>query len=218
MKLKNSILKDNPTSLLVEMMNDGGLTSSKLSVESFRSHYGFEKLRSSSLSKFDDLRKSTFAASGDAQSKMKMETLAEIADNISLTDNLLLAYLKTDYEVFEPSLSIKIGKFSVELDELLNVYQAETWAYITPFNPFSMANSSEQNEESFECFQSLVKGYKFFLGAGKGENPTWAPEKSLLILGISFDDAELFGFHFGQNAIVVGKKRETAKLMIHLNR
>jgi hypothetical protein len=134
---KNKYLIDNPASLLIGIMEEAIEPHSAIGVELFKSHYGIDKLRNYSFFKSDNVAKSVRSKSGYSVSKGKIETLAKIAENVGLTDELLLAYLKTDYEVYEPSFSIKIGTVSIQLEELLNGYQAETWAYITPFNPFS---------------------------------------------------------------------------------
>lgn len=53
-----------------------------------------------------------------------------------------------------------------------------------------------------------------FEGNGVGEDPTWKPELSLFIIGISKDEASKIGTKFKQNAIVYGKINFAPELLI----
>ncbi len=132
---------------------------------------------------------------------------------------LLEAYLNTDYKVFNPSLTIKIGEHNVELDKLLISNNVTEWAYITPLNPFSKILSKEENDLRFEELKNKITTNIFFEGEGVGTDPSWKPERSLLIMGITKDEAIEIGNEFEQNAIVYGNVYQTAELLImdHFN-
>ena len=51
-------------------------------------------------------------------------------------------------------------------------------------------------------------------GEGVPDEGEWQPEISLLILGITKSDALRLGKHYGQHAIVVGKKKSPAELLL----
>lgn len=142
--------------------------------------------------------------------------LQELHQVTSVHEYLLQAYLDTIYKVFEPSLEIQIGRHSAKLDEVLDRYGVEEWAYITSWNPNSTLVSEIENQQLFLELQVALEGFKFSEGEGMGTDPNWIPEKSLLVFGIPLAQAEMLGKRFGQNAIVVGAKGESAKLMIHL--
>ena len=55
--------------------------------------------------------------------------------------------------------------------------------------------------------------YKSFPGRGVGADPNWPAEESILIIGITRDEAICFGRSFGQNAIAVGHRGEPAELI-----
>jgi hypothetical protein len=61
---------------------------------------------------------------------------------------------------------------------------------------------------------NLTSNYTTFEGEGKGKNPDWKPEKSLLILDISKGEDSTIGKHLKQTAIVFGKKVSEAKLLL----
>jgi hypothetical protein len=118
---------------------------------------------------------------------------------------LINAYKNTDYIVYNPSLVIKIGVKNQALDSLLKALNATTWAYITAFNPYSKLLSEASNRRRHEILKTKIENYRFYEGEGVGEDKKWKPEISLLILGISLEEAMEVGNCFEQNAIVVGE-------------
>lgn len=127
--------------------------------------------------------------------------------------DLINAYRNTSYNVFEPKISIRIGETNPVLDALLREYDCTEWAYITAYNPFSEVLSEEENMERHKQLKATLKEYALFEGEGVGTDPSWKPERSLLILGISEGDAEKLGEKFQQNAIVVGELQEAPRLL-----
>ncbi len=120
----------------------------------------------------------------------------------------------TTFKVYHPSIAIRIGERNIELDKLLQEHQALTWAYITAYNPFSQPLTEVENDSRHEQLMSHLKNYILFEGEGVGENKTWKPEKSFLIVGIGKKDAKEIGKKFGQNAIVFGMIAAPAELII----
>lgn len=120
------------------------------------------------------------------------------------------AYLNTSYwvEGVKKPFKIRVGKSNSQLENLLNAYDASSWAYITAFNPGSIPLTGEENErrhaELLQQAQSL--GCQTISGHGVGDEGTWPPEKSLLILGINRNRAYELGNFFGQNAIIFGER------------
>ena len=124
------------------------------------------------------------------------------------------AYKTTKYMVFNPAIQIEVGKVSDELNLLLNKYNASEWAFITAWNPYSRILSDQENEVRFSSLLNDIGIYAFYEGEGVGSDPKWLPEKSALIIGILFNDAIALGNKYEQNAIVVGKIGEPAKLVM----
>jgi hypothetical protein len=128
-------------------------------------------------------------------------------------NELIQAYKETDFNVYEPKITIKVGQVNQELDRLLQSLNCITWAYITAWNPYSELTDDRTNEEKNSQLRNDLTGYILFDGEGVGSDQCWQPEKSFLILGIALDDAILIGKKYQQNAIVVGKIYEEPQLI-----
>jgi len=128
--------------------------------------------------------------------------------------DLYRAYLTTSYQVSGFHLIIQIGDHHPELDNLLKEHNSETWAFITAFNPNSQILSDEENLRRHQLLLEDLTGVLCFEGQGISTDPAWKPELSLLILGISHDEAIRTGRKYVQNAIVMGKRGDVAELVI----
>ena len=129
-------------------------------------------------------------------------------------NNLLKEYRKTKYKVFDPELIFEIDKMNDNLSQLLNKYNSSEWAFITAFNPYSKVLNQDENIERHNELKELTNSFLTFEGHGVGEDPTWEPELSLLIIGITKEDAILIGNRFEQNAIVLGESNSAPELFI----
>ncbi len=131
--------------------------------------------------------------------------------------NLILAYTNTKFNVFIPAIVIEIGKRNEDLDALIKKEGQTEWAYLTAYNPFSKELTDKENLKRQSHLLSKISDYKFYEGEGVGEDPTWKPERSILIVGIARNEAISFGREFEQNAIVYGKINEVPELIILKN-
>jgi hypothetical protein len=127
---------------------------------------------------------------------------------------LIESYSKTDYKIFDPVITIKVGQICFALEELLEEHNQQSWAFITSCNPYSKPLSEELNTDRLERLREKLAHYPLYLGAGIGKDPNWKPELSFLVLGISKEEACRLGMLFEQNAIVVGRKRQAAELAV----
>ena len=127
---------------------------------------------------------------------------------------LIAAYKNTRYHVFNTGITICIDENNVLLDELLRKQDAKSWAYITAYNPFSQTFTAEANDARHRLLLQSVAAFSSFEGEGKGADESWPPEKSLLILGISKEQAIAIGNEYEQNAIVYGEAGQTAQLLL----
>jgi hypothetical protein len=129
-------------------------------------------------------------------------------------NSLIKAYKNTKYIVFEPDITIEIGILNQDVNELLIKHNSNEWAFVTAYNPYSRVLSNDENSVRHDELKELTKDYITFEGHGVGEDPTWEPERSLFIIGISKDEASEIGKKFEQNAIVYGKIDFVPELLI----
>ncbi len=127
---------------------------------------------------------------------------------------LIAAYKNTRYHVFNTGITICIDENIVLLDALLSKQDAKSWAYITAYNPFSQTFTAEANDARHLQLLQSVAAFSSFEGEGMGADESWPPEKSLLILGISKEQAIAIGNEYEQNAIVYGEAGQTAQLLL----
>jgi len=134
-----------------------------------------------------------------------------------MINKLEAAYRGSSYDVDGPEgrIVIRVGEGTPQLDRLLRRHHARTWAFVTAANPGSLLFSEEENHKRHADLERLAKasGYLHYRGESVGDDGTWSAEASLLILGISPNDAATIGRTFSQNAIVIGEIGEPARLM-----
>jgi Protein of unknown function (DUF3293) len=98
---------------------------------------------------------------------------------------------------------------------VLRRHQATKWAFLTAWNPASVALSQSENEARQQELTTILdrEEYTWLVGEGIGEDPGWTPEKSLFVFDISRGKAVALGSRFGQLAVVVGRRGEPALLV-----
>lgn len=126
------------------------------------------------------------------------------------------AYRDTTYVVDYPdgAFGIRIGEPCARLDALLAAHGATRWALVMAWNPQSEKLSNKNNRLRNSALRDAVAqaGYTFMPGRGVPDRDDWAPEESLLILGIDEAAALALGRRYGQRAIVAGIAGECAVL------
>jgi hypothetical protein len=132
-----------------------------------------------------------------------------------MDQNLLEAYSKTNYHVFNPKLLINIGKQNLELNTFLKENNYETWCYITAWNPLSESNFTIEENASFNKRLSFdIKDYPNYLGEGKDADGIWPAEESYLVCKISREKSIELGKKYKQNALVFGTINKVAELIV----
>ena len=129
-------------------------------------------------------------------------------------NSLIEAYKNTKYKVFGSTITIEIGKFNQDLNNLILNHNSNEWAFITAYNPYSKVLTNDENKIRHYELKELTENYVTFEGHGVGEDPTWEPELSLFIIGISKVEASKIGKKFEQNAIVYGELNNSPELII----
>jgi hypothetical protein len=126
------------------------------------------------------------------------------------------AYRATRYiaESKHGDIVIRIDLPTPALDTMLAAHGCTEWAFISACNPGSQLLSASENAERHVQLLAAVKtlGLPWLSGHGVPDHPDWQPEISLLILGITKEQATKLAAHFDQNAIVYGSAGLPAKL------
>ena len=138
-----------------------------------------------------------------------------------MNPELFETYKNTTYLVYSPigEIDIRIGVMNPLLQQLLLNNSSESWAFITACNPYSVMQNEDVNtllNTQLERYL-LEKQYVFFKGMGVGDDDSWEPEASFMVLNIRIEDAVKLGRQFKQNAIVVGVIGTSAELIDCLN-
>ena len=126
-------------------------------------------------------------------------------------------YQNTEFVVDGPGgqITLRVGETNQEIDTLLKSHGASKCAYITAWNPHSVrlevGKNSRRQAELVEEVRHL--GHTFLVGRGVAENKEWAPEESVLVIGIDRSPALELGRTFGQNAIVFKEVNRAAELL-----
>jgi len=138
-----------------------------------------------------------------------------------MNPELFEAYKNTTYRVYLPlgEIDIRIGVMNPLLQELLLSNHVASWAFITACNPYSIMQNADVNtllNAQLEDYLS-EKQYVFFKGMGVGDDDSWEPEASFMVLNIGKEDAIKIGKQFKQNAIVAGVIGKFPELIDCLN-
>lgn len=127
------------------------------------------------------------------------------------------AYKATAFKAETPFglLSIRVGNVEPGLEALLAENLAGDWAFITAHNPGSQPLDEAENTLRHARLVAEIsqRSYPCFPGRGVGDDSTWQPEESLLVIGMSRDEAIEVGRMFGQNAVVWGCLGQPAELV-----
>jgi len=123
------------------------------------------------------------------------------------------AYRATTYRVTDPPLALRIGHRHPQADQILLKHQANSWAFLTAWNPGSIELCREANAALNEALKQKLEEHIYFEALGEPENSDWTAEASVWILGMSREAAEEIARDFGQNAFVYGDAGEAAELV-----
>ena len=130
---------------------------------------------------------------------------------------LLEHYRKAHYAVYgEPELVLRIGEHSAALDALLESKGATAAAYITAANPRGRVQPEADNAIATAALRRSLSGAGYRCLAGEGRDPEgkWKAEKSVLVLGMTREDALALGRAFDQNAVVLVERGKAPELVV----
>lgn len=126
-------------------------------------------------------------------------------------ERLDAAYRATSYRVGQ-KLLLRVGEGNAVLDLLLANRELDEWAYLTAYNPRSVQLSPEENSARQKTLLARLAGYPLMLGEAVADSGEWAPEASVLVLGIRRAHAISLAREMEQNAILCGRRGGPAEL------
>ena len=132
-----------------------------------------------------------------------------------LDEELIAAYRATEYHVFaNPPFVLRIGERCAPLDALLARSGAAGAAFLTAWNPYSEPAPLPVNSARQSDLIGIVeaRGWRHWPGEGRGADPDWPPEPSILVVGPSREEARALARDFRQHAIVWVAAGEPAEL------
>ena len=124
----------------------------------------------------------------------------------AVSREIVEAYRVAIYEVDGPSgiVQFRIDEPNAAMDRLLASAGMGTGAFITAYNPASVALCEAENRAAHENLQGELERRAVAYFAARGLDPTrqWPAEPGFLVLGLAREDAVALGRRFDQNGIV----------------
>lgn len=134
-----------------------------------------------------------------------------------LSQDLIEAYLQTDFVVFGPPVVVfRIGRRCGALDDMMEAHGVDVSAFITAHNPYSEKTSPEANAAAQHRLLEQLRqaGVVWLEGEGRDPMGEWPPEPSVLALGLDADRAGALGSVFRQNAVVTCRRGHAPELLL----
>jgi hypothetical protein len=136
----------------------------------------------------------------------------------TVSPELAEAYHRTEFRVADRGWEFVLqhGEHSKVLEACHAAFGVSCSAYITAWNPRSELTAPEVNRAAQTRLEAELTalGLPFLHGEGLDPTGSWPGEPSVLVLGISRDDAQRLGLAFGQNAIVVAGRDAVARVVL----
>lgn len=100
--------------------------------------------------------------------------------------------------------TLKVDECSPKLCELMKIHDVKSAAFLTAFNPYSVLLSPEKNTKNHNALIADISSLKLKQISGEGGDPSedWPKELSILVLGITLQDAECLADRYRQNAFL----------------
>ena len=136
----------------------------------------------------------------------------------AISQELLRVYRATEYRAETPfgALTIKIDARCPALDTLLRRHHAESWAFITAWNPRSERCDLTTNLAAQRNLLADLESARLIVFEGVARDPSgaWPDEPSFLALGASEAFARDMAIKYSQNGFVFGEVGKAARLII----
>lgn len=127
------------------------------------------------------------------------------------------AYVRTTYRatVDDEVVELRIGRTNEAMDRVLARHGAAAWAFVTAYNPHSTLLADDENDARQDALAKELdeENRTCFSGQGVPDVAGWPSEKSLLVVGMTRDEARALGAAHGQYAVVCGEHGSAAELV-----
>ena len=124
----------------------------------------------------------------------------------AIPKELIDTYRTAIYRVDAPQgvITFYIDRLSPELAALHRDKGVKSSAFITAYHPYSVPVTENENEKAQQALlaELRTRGYQWLEGAGEDAKEEWPAEPSVLVLGISQEEATRLAVQFRQNAYV----------------
>lgn len=130
---------------------------------------------------------------------------------------LVNAYRQTDFALAgEAELVFNVGRASLALDAAMAWRGCERAAFLTAYNPFSRDVGEALNRKAQAALLGDLERMELDWIAGEGRDPSgeWPGEPSVLVLGITSQQAFELGRAYEQNALVWCEVGQPAALVL----
>ena len=130
------------------------------------------------------------------------------AANTTIPQGLIEAYLGSDFLVHAspnaPTFTLRMGETCPVLSALYRATGCTTAAFITAWNPYSVTQPDgvNQSAQSRLVHEVETEGLKWLAGTGFDPKHPASGEDSILVVGLTQQQAIDWGSRFQQNAIV----------------
>jgi hypothetical protein len=122
----------------------------------------------------------------------------------AISPELAKAYREALYVIHGEGrdIQLRVDQLSPELATLMRGHAVKSATFLTAFNPHSILETAEVNVANHNALIADINalGLKSILGEGRDPLHLWPSEPSVLVLGISHQNAELLAERYGQNA------------------
>lgn len=133
-----------------------------------------------------------------------------MTSNTNIPTAVIDAYQQAHFRVFndvrlvDGGFVLRIREFSPEIRNLFTKEGVETAAFVTAYNPLGQDTAPAINVAAQATLEETVANNRLPFYRGQGEDPKgiWLSEASVLIMGVSYENACSLGNQHQQNAIV----------------
>ncbi|MCB1142727.1 MAG: DUF3293 domain-containing protein [Leptospiraceae bacterium] len=131
-------------------------------------------------------------------------------------DEILNAYQKTDYIVFDGKKSFLLNVGLLPNEEWINYLKSREcnfFFFITAWNPFSIPHDPLENRYKNQILESEIQKQEFpyLMGLGKSQTSEWE-EESFCVLGGNLEIASRFCRDYSQHAVLIGEPNKAPEL------
>ena len=142
-------------------------------------------------------------------------------DSMTITPELIAAYKSAHFKVHtnEATITLEVDKPNPAFDRLLEDNKADCAVIITAWNPWSKAQSREENNEKQHHLEEQLQkaGFTLLQAAGVDPSRKWESEQSCCALGMKEQEGISWGKRHFQNTVIFHQAGKNSKLTVCCN-